>query len=76
VTEWTFTGDVIENNQNTAGLTVTFGGLLAGYSTTVLAGGFFDFAIDLPPGLNGTVSAQTVDQNGHLSNIATDFIST
>ncbi len=75
-TEWIFSGDVLENGQSTTGLTVTFGGLLAGNSTTVLADNFFVFGIDLPTGLNGLVTAQTVDQNGNLSNVAMDYIST
>ena len=57
-------------------MTITFGGLLNGQSTTVDSDGTFLFSFDVPANTSGTVTAQTVDQQGTTSNVAMDYIST
>ena len=72
----TFTGTVTDPNQNPAGLTITFGGLLAGDSTTVGSDGTFMYSVAIPDNTSGTVTAQTVDYTDHTSNVAMDYVST
>ena len=73
---FTFTGTVSDPNQNSAGLTVTFGGVLAGQSTTVGSDGTFSYSTTIPNNTSGTVTAQTTDSSGHTSNLAMDDVST
>ncbi|HEV3145133.1 MAG TPA: hypothetical protein VGZ47_14685 [Gemmataceae bacterium] len=59
------------------GLTVTLGGdvpALAGQQVTVDANGWFHITVTVPPGQNGTVTAQTTDWWGQQSNVATDTL--
>jgi hypothetical protein len=66
---WTFYGWV--SDEDPEGLTVSFGGIpsLEGQSTTVRADGSFSFTIELQPGEDGTVTAQTFDWFGQYSEI-------
>jgi hypothetical protein len=73
---WTFSGSVTDPNQNPAGLTIIFGGLLAGDSATVAVDGTFTLSAEIPANTSGTISAQTVDNAGIQSNVAMDYIST
>lgn len=59
---WLFSGRVLDDKDVT-GLTVHFGGLLAGYSATVGEDGFFEFVSLLGPEASGTVSAYTIDSD-------------
>lgn len=63
-----FEGQVID--ENPGGLTVTFGGVLTGHSTTTAADGSFSYGIYLTPDDYGLVTAQTADEFGVESNIA------
>jgi hypothetical protein len=63
---WTFTGQVVDD-ASVAGLTVTFGGLLAGHTTTARADGTFDHVANLPSGTTGVVTATVTDRNGNTS---------
>lgn len=64
---WTFEGYVID--ENPVGLTVTFGGLLSGHSTTVAgANGHFQYTVEVE-GLSA-VTAQTTDDHDQDSNNA------
>jgi hypothetical protein len=69
---WTFEGTVTDPDDNVQGMTVTFGGVLAGYNitTTVLSDGTFTFTQDLVGLQRGTATAQTQDPHGALSNLA------
>lgn len=60
---WVFTGSVVDDEE-VAGLTVTFGGLLAGHSTTVDVNGNFQFAYVFPPNTVGVVTAVVTDLDG------------
>jgi len=60
-TLWTFTGTVTDDDV-VVGLTITFGGILSGYTATVMSDGSFEFSIDLEQ--VGTVTAQTTDFEG------------
>ena len=63
---WVFTGTVIDDEE-VAGLTVTFGGLLAGHTATVQVDGTFVFAHVFPPNTVGVVTAVVTDLDGLLS---------
>ncbi len=71
VTEWTIRGRVID--EQPMGLTITFGGLLNGQSTTVQdASGYFHFNAEIQgPGM---VTAHTVDNQQKGSNYAIYYI--
>jgi hypothetical protein len=69
---WVFEGEVIHPLPWT--LTVVFGGLLAGHSTSVYVDGTFNYSLILPPGTNGIVSAQAFDGSGQGSNMAFEWI--
>jgi hypothetical protein len=69
---WTFNGRVID--EAPAGLVVTFGGLLAGQTTTVQPNGTFSFGKVLAPGQSGLVTARTTDPIGLVSNLAQTFV--
>jgi hypothetical protein len=71
---WTFRGRVVGND--VAGLTVTFGGIacMIGQTATVGSDGWFEFAMELPSGVAGFVTAQTT-QNGVNSNLASRYVS-
>ena len=69
-------GSVTDPNQNPAGLTVTFGGLLDGDSATVASDGTFKFAVQIPDNTSGTINAKTIDNAGNPSNVAWEYIST
>ena len=75
-TVYTFTGTVTDPTQNPAGMTITFGGVLAGQSTTVDSDGTFMYSTQIPDNTSGTVTAQTTDNSGHTSNVAMDDVST
>jgi hypothetical protein len=70
---WIFEGEVIHPTPWT--LTVVFGGLLTGHSTSVYVDGTFNYSLILPPGTNGIVSAQAFDASGQGSNMAFEWIS-
>jgi hypothetical protein len=63
---WVFTGVVADNNP--AGITVTFGGLASG-TTTTQADGSFSFTTTIAQGTFGEVSAQATDALGLQSGI-------
>jgi hypothetical protein len=65
---WSFSGMVVDD-QSVAGLTVTFGGLLAGYFAEVDSDSTFDLLIPEQQGAIGTVTAVTVDWDGLPSNV-------
>ena len=69
---WVFEGEVIHPTPWT--LTVVFGGLLAGHSTSVYVDGTFNYSLILPAGANGIVSAQAIDAAGQGSNMAFEWI--
>ncbi len=64
-----FYGTVIDDAP-VAGLTIRFGGIIDGKTTTVNADGTFELIVELPPGTNGTATAQTTDGDGLDSNVA------
>jgi hypothetical protein len=70
---WSLTGEVTDPN-GLAGMSVTFGGLLAGRSTTVGADGSFIYIKQFPAGTQGTVSAYVTDSQGAVSNTAMVYI--
>jgi hypothetical protein len=49
-------------------MSLTFGGLLDGRSTTVGSDGSFIYIQDFPAGTQGTVSAYVTDSQGAVSN--------
>lgn len=69
---YTFYGHV--EDESAAGLTVTFGGILAGHSTTTFSDGSFAFQIILPEDIEGEVTAQVLDGQGLESEIAIDLV--
>jgi hypothetical protein len=69
---WVFTGRV--NDEYPEGLTIRFGGLLQGHTTTVQADGTFSFTIILEPGTSGTVTAITTDWWGQDSEMEYCFV--
>jgi hypothetical protein len=69
---WTFSGTVTD--ENPAGCTIAFGGVLSGITTTVAADGTFTYTTELPPGMSGGVSAQAFDEAGLESNIAESYV--
>jgi len=71
---WSFSGRVIDD-ESVAGLTVTYGGLLAGYFAEVDSDGTFDLLIPEQQGAMGTVTAVTVDWDGLPSNVVMVFAS-
>ena len=70
---WLFTGEV-SDDESVAGLEVRFGGLLHGEVATVGSDGTFSITILLPPGVQGTVTAITTDDDGLDSNEAREWI--
>ena len=60
VTTWVFSGTVVDDG-DVEGLTVTFGGLLAGYTAIVNSNGVFTIEVSLDPDIYGTASAQVTD---------------
>ncbi len=69
-TNMTFSGQVA-GEPNLAGSMVTFGGQLAGYTTTVASNGSFALVVPLSTPIKGAVTVQVTDANGDTSNIAT-----
>jgi hypothetical protein len=69
---WKFEGHV--SDEAPEGLIVTFGGLLAGYTATVDAYGYFYIMVQMQPGAQGEVTAQTTDWWGLDSNIKSDWV--
>lgn len=67
---YTFTGTVTDVDDDVTGWTVSFGGVLAGYSATTEYDGTFSFAVDLTGKSSDVASAQTSDPNGSASNMA------
>jgi hypothetical protein len=63
---WTFSGQVIDDS-SVDGLTVTFGGLLEGHTTTVGTDGTFEHVANLPSGTSGVVTATVTDRDGLTS---------
>jgi len=60
---WVFTGEVVDDEE-VYGLTITFGGLLDGHSTTVNQDGTFEYTYQFPSGTMGTVTAVVTDIDG------------
>ncbi len=71
---WTFSGQV--TGPSISGLTVTFGGLasLQGQIATTSDNGYFMLTVQLQPGEGGQATAQTVDDFGQSSNMATYWV--
>ncbi|MEX2120708.1 MAG: hypothetical protein WD847_14035 [Pirellulales bacterium] len=69
---WKFEGHVSDEWRE--GLVVTFGGLLAGHTATVNASGYFYIMVQMQPGAQGEVTAQTTDWWGLDSNIKSDWV--
>lgn len=65
-----FHGTVTDVDNDPTGWTVEFGGLLAGETATVISDGTFEKIVELDPETWGTVTAQTEDDEGLLSNLA------
>jgi hypothetical protein len=70
----TFTGNV-SGEPSLAGSTVTFGGPLAGYTTTVKSDGSFLLVVPASPPIQGAVTVQVTALDGATSNIATIYMS-
>ena len=68
---WTFTG-CVEDDQDPGGLTITFGGLLEGHSTTTDEDGCFSYTVVLTE--VGIVTAQTTDELGEESDVEEVFV--
>lgn len=71
---WIITGTV--NDEFAAGLTVTFGGLLAGNVATVASNNTFSLAVTLASGLTGYGTATVEDWWGQVSASVQKFIET
>lgn len=67
---WTFEGTVVDENPE--GVTVTFGGLLDGHSTTADEDGTFSYTVILTGA--GLVTAQATDELGEESDVAETFV--
>jgi hypothetical protein len=65
---WLFSGRVLDDADVT-GLTIHFGGVLAGRTATVNDEGCFELIITLGPGISGFATAYTIDRNGLKSEI-------
>jgi hypothetical protein len=48
--------------------------VLEGHSITADYDGTFSYAVELPPNLVGTISAQALDARDHLSNKLYDYL--
>ncbi len=66
---WELTGTVIDVDSDPSGLTVTFGGALAGSSVPTGTDGSFGIGATIPSN-QVFVTAQTTDGNGLMSNVA------
>jgi hypothetical protein len=66
---WLFSGHVLDDKDVT-GLTIHFGGVLAGQTATVNDEGSFELIITLDPGTSGFATAYTIDRDGLKSEIA------
>ena len=73
---WTITGIVTDNDDSVEGLTITLGGVLAGYHLTATAAsnGVFTLTVELIGLQGGTATARTADPHGVLSNLAQDSV--
>ncbi len=74
ISAWTFEGQVTDDGC-VEGLTITFGGLLEGYTATTDSEGYFWLTVDTVNLQDGEVTAQTMDFNSELSNIAIFWVS-
>jgi hypothetical protein len=70
---YVFTGRVIDDTDPTD-YSITFGGLLEGYSVLVGADDSFSFSIQIDFGIGGEVSCQTVDPGMLLSNMECVYV--
>jgi hypothetical protein len=69
-----FNGQV-SGEANLAGATVTFGGQLSGYSTTVDANNRFILQVPSSPPIQGTITVEVTDSHGVSSNVITIYVS-
>ncbi len=70
---WAFSGMVLDDKA-VIGLTIHFGGLLAGHTTTVDANGFFEYLVILPRNAVGSVNAYTIDRDGLRSELVSFWV--
>jgi len=70
---WTMSGTVADVDDDVEGMTVDFGGVLSGYSVSasVQSDGSFEVTEELVGLSTGTATAQTEDDDGADSNLAT-----
>jgi len=73
---WTFSGNVSDYDSQLQGMIVQFGGVLAsyGYTATVQSDGTFSLSVSFPGLQEGYATAQTHDEMGAPSNIASCYV--
>jgi hypothetical protein len=73
---YTFSGTVTDQDQEVAGMVITFGGVLANYGFTAIvqADGTFSLTQMFPSLYTGTATAQTFDDLGMASDVATYYV--
>jgi hypothetical protein len=73
---WTFSGTVTDVDDYVEGMTVYFGGVLAGYgyTATVYADGTFYMTHEIPDLQSGIATAQTYDWSLNPSNLAMCYV--
>ena len=71
---WILTGNVGDVDDNPAGWTVNFYGVLEGYQATVEADGSFELIVQLDPYIFGETWVQVADSHGALSNTPFEYI--
>lgn len=73
---WTFSGKVYDPDDYVEGMTVYFGGVLAGYgyTATVEADGTFSITEEIPDLQGGVAAAQTYDWSLNPSNLAQCYV--
>jgi hypothetical protein len=73
---WTLSGTVTDSGVNVAGMTVSFGGVFAGYgcSAVVNADGSFSETVVCEGLQSGTATAQTTNPLGQTSNLAETIV--
>jgi hypothetical protein len=70
---WQFTGQVV-NGDPVTGLPVALGGLAMGTTTTTGTDGKFVVYVEIPPGIDGDVSAQAFGSDGQSTDLVFVFI--
>jgi hypothetical protein len=68
---WTFTGTVVDDDPGA--ITVTFGGVASG-TTTTQPDGSFSYTIAIPPGSSGYATAQALNDEGIQSAVVNTIV--